>query len=128
MAGRHPRQPGAPDPDELALGEVSLEGVGQRILDDGARLVKRALRGYVADPAAGAERTDARLAGLYNPLPGVSWGDNYHWTNEPWLSGATSARGWGSFSRDFIALATNIHADAFIIVNYGTSAPEEGRI
>jgi hypothetical protein len=57
--------------------------------------------------------------------PGGSWGDGYHWTNEAWSAGATSPRTWGSFSPDFIALATNIHSDAFIIVNYGTSTPEE---
>ena len=57
--------------------------------------------------------------------PGGSWGDGYHWTNEAWSAGATSARTWGSFSPNFINLATNIHSDAFIIVNYGTSGPEE---
>lgn len=57
--------------------------------------------------------------------PGGSWGDGYHWTNEPWMAGATSARNWGSFSKDFIPLATNLHSDAFIIVNYGSSSPEE---
>ncbi len=57
--------------------------------------------------------------------PGGSWGDGYHWTNEAWSAGATSPRTWGSFSRDFIALATNTHAQAFIIVNYGTSDADE---
>jgi hypothetical protein len=57
--------------------------------------------------------------------PGGSWGDGYHWTNENMMAGDTSPRYWGSFSSDFIALATNIHSDAFIIVNYGTSTPEE---
>ena len=57
--------------------------------------------------------------------PGGSWGDGYHWTNEAWMSGATGARNWGSFSTDFIALATNLHSDAFIIVNYGSSDAEE---
>jgi len=56
--------------------------------------------------------------------PGGSWGDYYHWTNEPWGYGATNARFWGSFSPDFIQLATNAHSQAFIIVNYGTSGPE----
>ena len=45
--------------------------------------------------------------------PGGSWGDGYHWTNE--------YRGWGSYSSDFIALATNTHSQAFIIINYGSS-------
>ena len=53
--------------------------------------------------------------------PGGSWGDGYHWTNEAFNTGDTSARTWGSFSKDFIAVATNIHSDAFIIVNYGSS-------
>jgi hypothetical protein len=48
--------------------------------------------------------------------PGGSYGDDYHYTNEP--SG-------GSHSTDFIALATNAHSQAFIIVNYGSSTPEE---
>jgi len=49
--------------------------------------------------------------------PGGSWGDGYHWTNE--------YRGWGSYSSDFIALATNTHSQAFIIVNYGSSDANE---
>lgn len=57
--------------------------------------------------------------------PGGSWGDGYHWTNENWSTGNSGPRYWGSFSSDFIALATNTHSDAFIIVNYGTSTPEE---
>ena len=57
--------------------------------------------------------------------PGGSWGDGYHWTNEAWSYGNTSARNWGSFSTNFIALATNTHAQAFIIVNYGTSDANE---
>jgi hypothetical protein len=57
--------------------------------------------------------------------PGGSYGDIYHYANEPWDTGATSPRTAGSFSKDFIALATNTHSQAFIIVNYGTSTPEE---
>jgi hypothetical protein len=57
--------------------------------------------------------------------PGGSWGDGYHWTNEPWMDGATNARTWGSFSTNFIHVATNTHAQAFIIVNYGSSTPAE---
>jgi hypothetical protein len=57
--------------------------------------------------------------------PGGSWGDGYHWTNEAWSAGSTSPRTWGSFSKDFIALATNTHSQAFIIVNYGTSDADE---
>ena len=57
--------------------------------------------------------------------PGGSLGDVYHWTNEAWPTGATSPQTGGSFSPDFIALATNTHSQAFIIVNYGSSTPEE---
>ncbi len=57
--------------------------------------------------------------------PGGSYGDSYHYANEPWDTGATNPRTQGSFSKDFIALATNTHSQAFIIVNYGTSTPEE---
>ena len=57
---------------------------------------------------------------LGNPClrwPGGSWGDGYHWTNE--------YRGWGSYSSDFMKLATNTHAQAFIICNYGSSDASE---
>jgi len=60
------------------------------------------------------------MSDLGNPClrwPGGSWGDGYHWTNE--------YRGWGSYSSDFIKLATNIHAQAFIICNYGSSDANE---
>ncbi|PWU18190.1 MAG: alpha-L-arabinofuranosidase [Verrucomicrobia bacterium] len=64
--------------------------------------------------------TISLLNELGNPClrwPGGSWGDIYHWTNE--------YRGWGSYSSDFIHVATNTHAQAFIIVNYGSSGPDE---
>jgi len=57
---------------------------------------------------------------LGNPClrwPGGSWGDGYHWTNE--------YRGWGSYSSDFMKLASNTHAQAFIICNYGSSDASE---
>lgn len=41
------------------------------------------------------------------------------------MAGDTSPRNWGSFSPDFIALATNAHCNAFIIANYGTSDANE---
>ncbi|MDR3458482.1 MAG: hypothetical protein P4N60_13605 [Verrucomicrobiae bacterium] len=77
----------------------------------------------VNTPATGAILNDIGATCLR--WPGGSWGDGYHWTNEAWSAGATTPRTWGSFSKDFIALATNTHAQAFIIVNYGTSTPEE---
>jgi alpha-L-arabinofuranosidase len=72
------------------------------------------------DGAVNTTTTISLLNDLGNPClrwPGGSWGDGYHWTNE--------YRGWGSYSSDFIAVATNTHAEAFIIVNYGSSTPEE---
>ena len=56
--------------------------------------------------------------------PGGSWGDGYHWTNEPDSEGYVN-RNWGSFSTNFIHVATNTHAQAFIIANYGSSTPQE---
>jgi hypothetical protein len=56
--------------------------------------------------------------------PGGSWGDGWHWADEANSVGYVN-RGWGSFSPDFIKLATNTHCQAFIIVNYGTGTPEE---
>ena len=79
--------------------------------------------GSVNSPATAAVLND--IGATCMRWPGGSWGDGYHWTNEAWSTGATSPRTWGSFSKDFIALATNIHSQAFIIVNYGTSTPEE---
>ncbi len=64
------------------------------------------------------------LNDLGNPClrwPGGSWGDGYHWTNEP----GSGNRNWGSFSPDFIKLATNTQAQAFIICNYGSSDASE---
>ena len=57
--------------------------------------------------------------------PGGSWGDAYHWTNEAWNYGSTSARFWGSFTTNFIHVATNTHAQVYMIANYGTSTPQE---
>ena len=56
--------------------------------------------------------------------PGGSWGDAYHWTNEPNSVGFVN-RNWGSFSPNFIHVATNTHAQVFIIVNYGSSTAAE---
>jgi alpha-L-arabinofuranosidase len=57
--------------------------------------------------------------------PGGSWGDGYHWTNEAWSDGATSARNWGSFTTNFIHVATNTRAQVYMIANYGSSTPAE---
>jgi alpha-L-arabinofuranosidase len=57
--------------------------------------------------------------------PGGSWGDGYHWTNEAWSDGATSPRTWGSFTTNFIHVATNTRAQVYMIANYGSSTPAE---
>ena len=80
------------------------------------------------DGAIATPTTISLLNALGNPClrwPGGSWGDGYHWTNEAWMYGATSARNWGSFSPDFMQVATNTGAQAFIIVNYGSSDASE---
>jgi len=76
------------------------------------------------DGAIATPTTVSLLNSMGNPClrwPGGSWGDGYHWTNEAWMAGATSARNWGSFSTNFMQVATNTGAQAFIIVNYGSS-------
>lgn len=50
--------------------------------------------------------------------PGGSWGDIYHEANPP-------NPNWGSHTTNFIHVATNIHAQAYMIVNYGTGTPQE---
>ena len=80
------------------------------------------------DGAIATPTTISLLNALGNPClrwPGGSWGDGYHWTNEAWMYGATSARNWGSFSPNFMQVATNTGAQAFIIVNYGSSDASE---
>jgi alpha-L-arabinofuranosidase len=69
------------------------------------------------------------LNDLGNPClrwPGGSWSDGYHWTNETFSpDNGWTGRNWGSFSTNFIHVATNTQAQAFITVNYGSSTPEE---
>ena len=49
--------------------------------------------------------------------PGGSWGDIYFMTNE--------YRGWGSYTTNFIRVATNTHAQVYFIVNYGSGTPQQ---
>jgi hypothetical protein len=56
--------------------------------------------------------------------PGGSWSDGYHWTNEPNSEGYVN-RNWGSFTTNFIHVATNTHAQVYMIANYGSSTPAE---
>ena len=50
--------------------------------------------------------------------PGGSWGDIYHESAPP-------NNGWGSFTTNFIHVATSIHAQAFMTANYGTGTTNE---
>ncbi len=80
------------------------------------------------DGAVGSPNTVTVLTNMGNQAlrwPGGSWGDVYHWTNEAWNTGATSVRNWGSFTTSFMSVATNTHAQVFMIANYGSSSPQE---
>jgi hypothetical protein len=50
--------------------------------------------------------------------PGGSWGDIYHEYAPP-------NSGWGSYTTNFIHVATNTHAQVFMIANYGSGTPGE---
>jgi alpha-N-arabinofuranosidase len=50
--------------------------------------------------------------------PGGSWGDIYHEYAPP-------NSGYGSYTTNFIHIATNAHAQAFMIANYGTGTSNE---
>jgi alpha-N-arabinofuranosidase len=67
------------------------------------------------DPNVNTPATVAILNDMGNPClrwPGGSWGDGWHWTND-------------TTSSNFIAVATNTRAQAFIIVNYASSDADE---
>ena len=61
--------------------------------------------------------------------PGGSWGDVYHGMNEGFNTGASGSgwprTDWGAFTTNFMHVATNIHAQVFMIANYGSSTPQE---
>ncbi|MGA2656460.1 MAG: hypothetical protein ABSH34_02970 [Verrucomicrobiota bacterium] len=55
-------------------------------------------------------------------FPGGSPSDDYHWASNrnganPWT--------WATPFSSFVHVATNLHAQAFITVNYGSGTPEE---
>ena len=50
--------------------------------------------------------------------PGGSWGDIYHESAPPNV-------GWGSWTTNFIHVATNTHAQVYMIANYGSGTPQE---
>jgi hypothetical protein len=72
--------------------------------------------GLLDTPGTISSLTDAGVQILR--WPGGSWGDIYHEYAPP-------NNGWGSYTTNFIHVATNIHAQAFMIANYGTGTPEE---
>lgn len=55
-------------------------------------------------------------------FPGGSLSDEYHWASNTTL---TNTWQWNTSFTEFIQVATNIGADVFITVNYGTGTPEE---
>ncbi|HVV00436.1 MAG TPA: alpha-L-arabinofuranosidase [Verrucomicrobiae bacterium] len=55
-------------------------------------------------------------------FPGGSLSDEYHWASNKSLNNNWQ---WGSSFADFTEVATNIGAQAFITVNYGTGTPAE---
>ncbi|MFZ0828148.1 MAG: alpha-L-arabinofuranosidase [Verrucomicrobiia bacterium] len=79
--------------------------------------------GYLDTPGTSSILTNINNQALR--WPGGSWGDGYHWTNEAWMDGATNARTWGSFTTNFIHVATNTLAQVYMIANYGSSTPAE---
>jgi alpha-L-arabinofuranosidase len=55
-------------------------------------------------------------------FPGGSLSDEYHWASNNTLSNTWH---WATSFRNFIHVATNVGAQAFITVNYGTGTPAE---
>ncbi|MGV3771814.1 MAG: alpha-L-arabinofuranosidase [Verrucomicrobiales bacterium] len=55
-------------------------------------------------------------------FPGGSISDQYHWALNRTLSNTWE---WATSFKDFATVATNLQADVFITVNYGTGTPEE---
>ena len=72
---------------------------------------------------------DATTASLLNEmgclavrLPGGSTSDEYHWaSNTSW----TNTWQWPTSFPDFMRVATNIGAQVFVTVNYGSGSPQE---
>jgi hypothetical protein len=55
-------------------------------------------------------------------FPGGSLSDEYHWARD---TSGTNGRIWATSFSQFVQVATNIHAQVFITVNYGSGTPEE---
>ncbi len=55
-------------------------------------------------------------------FPGGSLSDEYHWATG---KGGNNDRAWPTSFANFMRVATNLHAQVFITVNYGSGTPEE---
>ncbi len=55
-------------------------------------------------------------------MPGGSLSDEYHWMSNTTLSNTWQ---WANSFADMVRVATNVGAQAFITVNYGSGTPEE---
>lgn len=55
-------------------------------------------------------------------MPGGSLSDEYHWASNTTLSNTWQ---WANSFADMVRVATNVGAQAFIVVNYGSGTPEE---
>lgn len=55
-------------------------------------------------------------------MPGGSLSDQYHWGSNTTLSNTWT---WQTSFADMVRIATNVGAQAFIVVNYGSGTPQE---
>jgi alpha-N-arabinofuranosidase len=64
----------------------------------------------------------AEMGCLTVRLPGGSLSDEYHWSsNTSW----TNTWPWQTSFAEFMRVATNVNAQAFVTVNYGSGTPQE---
>ena len=76
--------------------------------------------GYFDTPGTLALLREAGVAALR--FPGGSLADTYHWTSN---TTGTNAWTWGTSFDAFMHIATNLGAQVFVTVNYGTSTPDD---
>jgi alpha-L-arabinofuranosidase len=76
--------------------------------------------GLLGTPETVAALRELDLQALRFPGGGIA--DEYHWASGTL---GTNTRPCASSFADFVYLATNIHAQVFITVNYGSGTPEE---
>lgn len=55
-------------------------------------------------------------------MPGGSLSDEYHWNSNTTLSNTWQ---WAASFSDMVRVVTNVGAQAFVVVNYGSGTPEE---